>query len=347
MNSLGAQRRWGRALLLVGLVIASCCIVAPVQAQAPVVPGFAFIPFENNADFTGKWKVGVDVPRFLCAYVKELYRIPTVSPVVVQDFFLEEQRKLGVAIDDVKFWDQLFRRFGVRYLITGTVETFDVSRFTTGPPQIGGYEAFKGEVGITYTIYDLDRTESSAMAVPIKKGEVSGEYADRSLTLTFLGKPSERTVEFRELDKIRFGSDEFNRTVIGQACYQLGERFARQIESTMPSIKAWKMTNPDSLLRLGQSMDTISMSFKPVEISGVVVFVERVSAFINLGSEDGIQVAQTIPVYGNPMEQNAAAGPIGELTVLEVRGPHLSLTRILSGEKSIRVRDKVSVTVLR
>lgn len=347
MNRLEAHRAWSHALLIAGLAIGSLLAGTPVFAQVSSVSGFAFLPFENNTSFSGKWEVGLDVPRFLCAYVKERYRIPTVSPVVVRNFYSDEREHLSVAIDDVKFWVELYKRFGIRYLVTGTVETFDVSRFTTGPPQIGGYEAFKGEVGVTYSVYDLDRTETSASPVSIKSGEASGEYADRSLTLTFLGKPSERTIEYRELDKIRFGSEEFNRTVIGQACYQLGDRFTRDLERTMPSIKAWRMTNPDSLLQFGQSMDSLSLSLKPVEIVGAIVFVERESAFINLGSEDGIHTGQQISVYSNPMEVNATAGAIGELSVVEVRGPHLSLTKIINGQKSIRARDKITVTVLR
>ena len=107
------------------------------------------------------------------------------------------------------------------------------------------------------------------------------------------------------------------------------------------------MTDPDSLLRLGQSLDTLSLSFKPLTISGTVVFVEGQNAFINLGSEDGVRPGQEILVHRDPMAKDAATGEIGQLRVVEVRGPHLSLARIVSGQKSIRVKDKISVTVIR
>lgn len=331
-----------RGALVVGLFLGG----SYGYAQEPSLPGFSFLPFQNKSDFTGKWDVGVDVPRFLSAYIKERYRIPTISPIIVKNFF-DERQPQGGGIEDVKFWVELYRRFGVRYLVAGTVEQFDVSRFMTGQPLLGGYEAFKGEVSITYVVYDLDRTASSTAAVSIKKGEASGDYADRSLTLTLFGKQSERTIEYRDLDKIRFGSEDFNRTVIGQACFQLGEHFALGLEGAMPSIKAWGMSNPDSLLRLGQTLDSISLNFKPKTISGVVVFVEGESAFINLGSEDGVRVGQRIPVYRNQMGPGSETDAIGELRVAEVRGPHLSLVRILSGQKAIKVRDKITVTVVR
>jgi hypothetical protein len=306
-------------------------------------PGFLFVPFQNNSDFAGKWKVGIDVPRFLSAYTKERYRIPTVSPVVVQDFASE----LGEAVDDVKTWTAMYRRFGVRYLVTGTVEAFDVSRFMTGQPLLGGYEAFKGQVSISFIVYDLERTSSSAVPVSIKKGEASGEFSDRSFALTLFGKQSERNVEYRELDRIRFGSEDFNRTVIGQACFQLGEQFAISLENTMPAIKAWGMTNPDSVLHLGQSLDSISFSFKPKALLGEVVFVEGQSAFISLGSEDGVRMGQQILVYRGQVPVKSETEPVGELRVTELRGAHLSLTRIVSGQNSIRIKDRISVMVFR
>jgi hypothetical protein len=333
-----------RAILV--LVIALSCAVQPLHAQEKSSPGFAFIPFENRSDFEGRWDVGIDVPRFLSAYVKERYRIPSVSPVIVKNFFVEQNHQ-GAEINDVKFWVELYRRFGVRFLVAGTVEMFDISRFTTGDPSVGGYEAFKGEVSITFAVYDLDRTAFSLTPVEVKKGDAAGEFADRSLTLTLFGKQSDRTIEYRDLDKIRFGSEDFNRTVIGQACLLLGERFALQLERAMPGIRTWATTDPDSLIRLGQSLDTLSLSFEPLTISGTVVFVEGENTFINLGSEDGVRPGQQILVHRDPMAKDAGTGAIGELHVVEVRGPHLSLARIVNGQKSIRAKDKVSVTVIR
>ncbi len=313
------------------------------NAQQASSPGFLFLPFQNKSDFTGKWEIGIDVPRFLSAYIKERYRIPTVSSAVAQNYASE----FGGALDDVKTWTALYHRFGVRYLVAGVLDVFDVSRFMTGQPLLGGYEAFKGEVSISFIVYDLDRTASSAVPVLIKKGEVSGEFADRSLALTLFGKQSERTVEFRELDRIRFGSEDFNRTVIGQACFQLAENFALSLETTMPAIKAWGMTNPDSVLRLGQSLDSISLKFQPRAIVGEVVLVEGQSAFINLGNEDGVRMGQQVLVYRDQVSMKSETESVGELRVTEFRGAHLTLTRIVSGQKSIHVKDKFSITVLR
>jgi hypothetical protein len=328
-------------------VTASLCAASfgahRATAQQASSPGFLFLPFENKSSFTGKWQVGIDVPRFLSAYTKERYRIPTVSPVVVQNFATE----LGEAVDDVKTWTAMYHRFGIRYLVAGVLEAFDVSRFMTGQPLLGGYEAFRGEVTISFMVYDLDRTSISAVPVGVKKGEVTGEFTDRSFSLTLFGKPTERNIEYRELDKIRFGSEDFNRTVIGQACFQLGEQFANSLENTMPAIKAWGMTNPDSVLHLGLSLDSISFSFRPRAVLGEVILVEGQSVFINLGSEDGVRLGQQILVYRDQVSMKSETESVGELRVTEFRGAHLSLTRIVSGQRSIHVKDKFSISVMR
>lgn len=335
-----------RALCVLGLFLCVTGGDGTALAQNAPSQGFIFLPFRNDSDFKGRWDVGVDVPRFLAAFMKERYRIPTVSPAIVKNFF-EEQKHEGIAFDDIKFWDALYREFNVRFLVAGVVEQFDVSRFVTGQPLLGGYEAFKGSLNVTFTIFDLERTAQSATASSIKRGTAAGEFADRSLTLTLFGKQSDRTIEYRDLDKIRFGSEDFNRTVIGQACFQTAESFALEIESAMPAIKAWGMSNPDSLLHFGRMLDSISLNFKPVTVWGNIVFIESESAFINLGSDDGIRSGQKLVVYRNLMAQDASAGVIGELLVSEVRGPHLSLTKIVKGQKSLKVRDRISVTIVR
>ena len=115
----------------------------------------------------------------------------------------------------------------------------------------------------------------------------------------------------------------------------------------MPAIKAWGMTNPDSVLRLGLSLDSLSLKFKPRTVLGEVILVEGQSAFINLGSEDGVRLGQQIRVYRDQISMKSETESVGELLVTEIRGSHLTLARIVSGQNSIRVKDKISITVFR
>ncbi|HAL55968.1 MAG TPA: hypothetical protein DCP63_05720 [Bacteroidetes bacterium] len=325
------------------LVIAVQC-VSIAASQSVSRPGFIFLPFEDKSDFEGKWDVGTDVPRFLSAYFKERFRVPSISPVLVKDF-MNGRRAAAASLDDVKLWMELFKRFHLRYLIAGTVDQFDVSRFMTGQPLVGGYEAFKGEVRISYVVYDLERTAVSSSPVSVRKGEAAGEFADRSMTLTLFGKPSDRTIEFRDLDKIAFGSEDFNGTVIGQAHFRLAEHVSVDLENALKPLKGSNLSSSDSLLLYGQSLDNISLSLKPVIITGAIVFLEGKSVFINLGSDDGIYVGQHLDVFDEGRESTRKRK--GEIEILDVRGPHLSHAQILIGHKELKVKDKVMVTLIK
>jgi hypothetical protein len=326
--------------------MSSAGMITALFAQAGTQYGFVFLPFRDRSGFEGKWDVASGVPRFLAAYVKERFSVPTVSSVVTKNY-LQETGRGEAGVDDVRFWVDLAHRFRIRYLVAGSVDVFDVSRFMTGQPLLGGYEAFKGDVLITFRLYDLERTVQSATPVEVSRGEAAGDFSDRSLTLTLFGKPTERTTEFRELDRIAFGSEEFNQTVIGQAMFRLGENFSLELERILPSIRVWGATSPDSLLAYVQGLDTLSLSLRTETITGFVVFVEGENAFINLGSEDLLRVGQKVKVYKEGSTAEHSSDLVGELEVSELRGPHLSLTKVLKGHGSIKSRDKVSVTVTR
>lgn len=316
----------------------------PALSQEPLRVGFLFLPFENETSFHGKWEIAKDVPRFLSAYVKERYRIPTVSSLVTLNYLIE-QNLSEESLSDIKFWQALHQRFQIRYLVTGTILEFDVSRFNVGQPNLGGYEAYKGEVTIRFQVYDLSSVQLNGPHM-LTKGEVSGEFTDRSLALTLFGKPTERTVEFRDLDKIQFGSEEFNRTVIGQACFQLSENFCVEVETVLPFLRkrAQGLVNPDSLAKLAEG-DTLSFRFK--FITGFVVFLEGDHVFVNLGSEDGVKKGEVLLVYPHTQElTDSSYKEIGTLQIIEVRGPHLALAQLTTGKGAIKERDRVRVKVV-
>ncbi|MGB2867636.1 MAG: hypothetical protein WBD36_04250, partial [Bacteroidota bacterium] len=255
--------------------------------QTPTKPQFGYIvlPFKNNSDFQGRWELRADVPRYLSAYMTAKYGVLVISPVVVLSY-LHQENLSSDAIDDVKFWDNLYQKFGYRYLVAGTVDVFDVSRFTTSTPEIGGYEAFKGEISISYDIYDLESTSMSASAVRYSKGEVHGEFADRSLALTLLGKPTDRTIEYRDLDRVPFGSEDFNRTVIGQACLRMADDFTMELETKFPVLRSKEFLS-GALTAVGTEItDSSDIVFKGRIVTGSVVFLEGENAFVNIGSED-------------------------------------------------------------
>lgn len=333
-----------RVAVLAAVLVAGSAVI---QAQSTGASGFIFLPFENRSEFKGKWDLGMDVPRYLAAYTKARYGIATVSPSLVVNRLLEEN--LGEAsLGDVRFWRALRDQFGIRFLLKGAVVEFDVSRFTTGTDEIGGYEAYKGEVMIEFTVYDLELQTRSAAASERLNGRAKGEFADRSLALTLFGKPTQRTMEFRDLSQIRFGSEDFNATVIGQACRQMADRFAGELEANLAFLRSRDLLLLDSLGAQLETIDTTDIAFRGRIVRGTVVFVEGEDAFVNIGQEDGLQKGQIVSIYADAPKDSALALPrrVGTVELTEIRGPHLSLGKIRTGKGEVKGRQAVRVRVL-
>jgi hypothetical protein len=299
--------------------------------------GVAFIRFENHSDFEGSWDPAIEMPRYLGAFLRAEQRLSVVSVSVV-GAFREDLRPMP-SWDDVKFWRQIRQRFGVKYLVGGSVEVFDVSRFVTGQPAVGGYEAFKGEVSVAYEVIDLDRLERSGDLLVVARGETSGEFADRSLAWTLLGKPTQRTVEFRDLNAIRFGSEEFTRTVIGQACLEAARRFSDELLERIPGLASHRVRGDSER---GWS-DSLTIDFRERVVEGKIVFIEGNDAFISLGTDDGVREGQVLPVL---QIEGDRSRQVASLRVVQVRGPHLALTRFISGVDSASTASIVRLRVL-
>ena len=307
------------------------------QTMEAQTRGIAFIRFTDHSDFVGSWEPAIELPRYLGAYLRAEHRLSVVSASVIGTF-REDQHPVP-AWDDVKFWRQVRQRFGVRYLVSGTVEVFDVSRFVTGQPAVGGYEAFKGEVRVAYEVIDLDRLERSGDVLIVARGESSGEFADRSLAWTLLGKPTQRTVEFRDLNSLRFGSDEFTRTVIGQACLESARRFADDLLERIPGLAAHRFAGEGE----EEGPDSLRISFRERIVEGRIVFIEEKDAFISLGSDDGVREGQVLPVIERSGEESRQ---VATVRVVQIRGPHLSLTRFITGADAATTTSTVRLRVL-
>jgi hypothetical protein len=314
------------------ILILLCSAAASAQTR-----GVAFVRFENHSDFEGSWDPAIEMPRYLGAFLRAEQRLSVVSVSVV-GAFREDLRPMP-AWDDVKFWRQIRQRFGVRYLVTGSVEMFDVSRFVTGQPAVGGYEAFKGEVRVAYEVIDLERLERSGDLLIVARGETSGEFADRSLAWTLLGKPTQRTVEFRDLNTLRFGSEEFTRTVIGQACLEAARRFSDDLLERIPGLVSHRIRGDSE----GDWVDSLRIDFRERLVEGKIVFIEGSDAFISLGSDDGAREGQVLPVIERVGD---GSRQVATLRVVQVRGPHLSLTRFISGADSASTSSTVRLRVL-
>jgi hypothetical protein len=335
-----------RPLTLLVCVIVSMIFIgtAPeIRAQQKTNVGFIVLPFQDHSTFEGPWDIGTEVPRYLAAYLGARYGVPSISPVVVRNRAAQDGRAAD-QMEDVRFWTLLRNEFGVRFLLAGSVEEFDVSRFTTGAPDVGAYEAFKGELKVEYRLFDLDRLPGSIADAERSSGTPSGEFADRSFALTLFGKPTGRTTEYR----IKFGSEEFNATVIGQACKQFVQNLCGQLETDIPMFRSRDILLADTVALAPAKGDSTQILFRGRIVRGTIVFIEGDDAFVSIGVLDGVQKGQVVSAYADPagVSQTEQSDKIGTIELSDIRGPHLSLGKIRTGKSLMKAKQQVRVRVI-
>lgn len=313
-----------------------------------------FLPFKDNSGFSGKWNITTDVPRFFSAYMKERFRVGVVSPVSVKRF-LEWKRIDSANALDAAVMQQCAEHFKVRYIVYGTIEEFSISRFMVSEVQLAGYEAFSAEVKISFVLYDAARAGKSGSDRFMYEGDAEGIVKDRSLGLTLFGKQTERMSQYFLLDELAFGSEQFNRTIIGEALLKCASDLDTKLERAIPSLVSKSVVLSSSVVIDSVSADSAIVLRRHL-INGEIVIVDDDEVFINLGSQDGVTIGDLLPVF---IEGSEVKDPntgdllgtrdekIGEIQVIEIRAEHLSLATIVSGKGAIAPKNRIRKVLIR
>ncbi|WP_143713111.1 hypothetical protein [Candidatus Kryptobacter tengchongensis] len=284
----------------------------------------AFIPFEDISGFKGKWNLKVEIPRYLGDFVLKFYGVEVFSV----DSVVGVASEMGVGVRDAFLFSELKRRFGVEYVFGGKVLTFKVSRFMTGFPLMAGYESYNAEIEIEIEVFDPLTGERGIVF------GISGEVKERGLGLTFLGKPTEKYSEFYSLDLLKFGSSEFNETIVGEAMKKSGMEFALRLKKYFPEIIE------DAR---GEIADKVSgaTELKAVVIEGMILLVGKQElVYVNLGRKDGIVSGMVLYVFDGDEK-------VGELEVVDVVDEHFSSCRIISSTKELKKGNKVKTRIIK
>ncbi len=288
------------------------------QAQYKI----AFIPFENLSDYKGRWNLKIEIPKYLGDFVLKLYGIE-VLPV---DSVLKMSKDLNVDPKDAFFFVELNRRYGVAYIVGGKILTFKISRFMTGFPLMAGYEAYNSTIEVEAKVFDALTGESDVIFGAI------GEVKERGLGLTLLGKPTEKYSEFYSLDLLRFGSAEFNETIVGEAMKKMAMEFALRLKKYIPEIfEETKFTISEIV---GET------ELKANVIEGSILVVGKQGVYVNLGKSDGILSGMTLYVFENDEK-------IGEIEVIDVVDEHFSSCKIVKFSRELKKGDKVKVRIVK
>ena len=268
----------------------------------------AVLPFEDESHYNGSW----DIQRGTAALLGEILSENTFYTIVSQDSVqaVLERRSKKERRGDIA---SIGRDLGADVVITGKVEDFNITRFMAGAQMLGGYRSYASTAKLAATLWRV----VDGRELGIVGGEE--EVRDRGLGLTLLGRPSEKDSQFYGLDRIEFGSEEFRKTIIGQATIEA----LRQIKSKIEEV----ITPPSALKEPTRRV--------------VVLEVQGNEVYVSAGAEDGVKVGDKFNVYDEGKElKDPFTGEVlghtdeqkvGAIQIVEIKAAHLSKARIVDG----------------
>lgn len=286
-----------------------------------------FLPFENESSYQGAWNISVEIPNYLAAYSRELYEINVLSSSAAIKLALDR----GFNVKDIPDFEAIqfiANEYNFRYALFGKINKFIISRFLAGEPTLAGYEAYSCLIDATIRIFDIEKNEF------IYAENIIEEVNDRGFGLTLLGKPSKEKEQFYGLDAMRFGGEEFNKTIVGLTLFNFAEKLSNDINRFNKSILKDEKTVVIKKIPADEALDDFKLNTEVKK--GIILTFDKSTgeAFINLGSFDDMKVGEEIGVYAladslfDPVTNEflgVSDKKISEMEIIEVRGERFSL----------------------
>lgn len=207
-----------------------------------------------------------------------------------------------------------------------------------GEPKVAQYETYSNIIEIEFEVTDLKNNKIIFLE------KVENKSSDLSVGVTIFGRETDTKKEFEQLDRIKFGSDDFLKTLVGKNLLKLCDKFSTKIERIIP-LQPQKM-DVDTLQNFSKT------KFKRQIITGEILFVDHDTkeVFINIGKRENLQVGTILPVYteGDTIYDDSTGEilgvtdkKIGEIEIIEIRGERFSLGIIKDEKEKISKGNKV------
>ena len=200
-------------------------------------------------------------------------------------------------------------------VVSGKIVDYDMKRTSVGDPFVGGYKSYTGIIDVQLILLHV------ADGGEIGRANARKETVDRGLGLDLLGKPRDQDVQLMELEKMEFGSAEFRATPLGQVTDYAVEELVAELA---------KLVSPSSL-KLGDEPAKILSKYQE-------------EVYVNLGSENGLQVGYRLEVFPGPQRIRVAdhdSQRIGVVEVIDVVGSRLAKVKVLDGYYAIEADDRI------
>ena len=324
-NKLGKTSYWLYIYIIFPIHIFFIITVPTLSGFCQEVERVAILPFINKCGFSNdNWNISKGIASVLADSLSFVSGIKVVN--------MEEITNIIYASDissrkykNLNHLNQLANKLSCDKLIVGNITKFSISRFNAGNPILAGYESYKAEIETNYKVYE---TKSGTLS---EEETCKAEITNRNLGVTLLGKPSENRVDYADLDSMKFGSEEFFGTIIGQAVLALRSEFISRV------INHFSIEQSENFDEYGEAS---------------VILVQGPNLYLNAGKYEKVYVGDILPVYTRGEELKDpktgkvlgyADKKIGKIQITQVRDAHLSLAKILDGEGEIKAKDTVRI----
>lgn len=310
---------------LLNILFISLLSVTSTNAQ------IAFLSFRDNSTYRGTWNLSYDLPDFIADYFREKYKVIVLSPSLTENLF-EQNKNAHI--------NEILISMNIDYLIKGTITEFSINRLIAGEPKVAQYETYSNNIEIEFEVTNLKENKI------IFFDKIEQKSSDLGVGVTIFGRETDTKKEFSQLDKIKFGSDEFLKTLVGRNLIKLCDKFSSKLES--------KISLQSSIQLKDTLQSNIKSKLKRKVLYGEILFVDddTKEVFVNLGKKENLQVGMILPVYaeGDSIYDKSTGEfigmtdkKIGEIEIIEVRGERFSLGIIRDEKQKISKGHKIRI----
>lgn len=310
---------------------------------------FLFTPFENESSYKGTWNLSQEIPNYIAAYLREFYKVNVLSSTAFLSL-VEKNNINETEAHDFQAITSIANEIDFGYFVIGKVNDFDIARFSAGESNIAGYEAYSCEISISLQIFDL------SMNTIAFAGNVESSVSNKGLGLNLFGGSSDEKKQYLALNKIRFGSEEFNKTIVGETMLILCEDLALDIKSSNKEILFPKRESKKQIELEDKTLDEFQLKIE-IKIGQLLAYDESSGeAFINLGFSSNINVGDELSIYAqadslfDPITQEflgLSDKSISTLEIVEIRDEKLSLAVVKNNREQVRKGMEVRKLVLK
>lgn len=294
------------------------------------------VKFHDNSTYKGSWNLTIDIPNFIAEYFRTKFNLIVYSPKTIENEFNQIENQ-NLSLDELLLSKNIF------YLMKGTIRTFSINRLVAGEPKLAQYETYANSIEIEIEITDLRNKKIIFYEI------IEQKSSDLGVGVTIFGRESNAKQEFQKLDLIKFGSDEFLKTLVGKNLIKFCENLSMKLENPL--------NLNEKIIESKTDKTEKSLSLNRKIIQGEILFVDRETkeVFVNLGRKDNVDVGTILYVYsaGDTIKDQSTGEilgitdkKIGEIEIVEVRGDRFSLGLIKKEESKIQKGNKIRRVII-